>query len=269
MSNHISSLQNKVVKELLLLRDKRSARRRANCFSVEGCLEIQRALDSGFEIKELYYSESLLSEQSKSILRSVEAMAAVRITSLDDHVFRKLVVRENFDGLLAVFTYRIFTLSDLYDGQDPATFLAYENLEKPGNLGAALRSADGAGVRGVILTGNSLDPFGPNVIRASLGAIFSVPIVECSNEQLVRFCAEHGLDIYAASPCRDAIYYEKNFDNSCCFVLGSESRGLSSFWSEESSIEKISIPMIGTMDSLNVSVASAVLAYEAQRQRSR
>jgi len=269
MDKHISSAQNQTVKRLIQLREKRSVRKKLGVFCVEGSLEVQRALSNNFVLKEFYYCPKYLGQSGDELLASLKDDASVVMTSVEDHVFQKLAVRDNVSGVLAVFEKKTFSLSSLSELNEPLLLMAFENLEKPGNLGASLRSADGAGVSAVVLTGTSVDPYNPNSIRASLGTVFSVPVIECSNQELVDYCKQDSVEVYVAAPDAQDIYFDSDYTKPCCFVMGNEATGVTDFWMNHSDVKKVSIPMQGTADSLNVSVSGALLVYEARKQRLR
>lgn len=260
----ITSLQNPTLKTAINLWDKKYRNRRG-LFIVEGLREIERALSCGFEVSEVYYCTSVMNSQTKSILdQKLKSISS--ITELDEKCFAKLAMKSKTDGLIIVFKQKHLKLDDLYLGEKPL-LVCVENLEKPGNLGALLRSCDGAKVDALVVLENNMDIYNPNVIRSSLGTLFSVPVVSCFNEEFKNYLKAKEIKSFAAILAEDTLKYtECDYTQSTALLLGSEAYGLSDFWKKNADC-KVMIPMLGIADSLNVSVAGAVLIYESLRQR--
>lgn len=250
----ITSLQNSKVKEVVLLETKSRERRARGLFVIEGRREFERAVASGFCVQELFVVEGT------PVPEGFEAETVTR------EVYEKMAYRESTEGLVAVMKTKEKTLSDLNLSASPLV-IVLESVEKPGNLGAVLRSADAAGADAVIVCDPLTDLYNPNLIRASLGAAFSVPMIACSSEEAYRWLKEHGISILTAQLQDSELYYETDMVRPTAIVFGTEDRGLSDFWRERSDA-RIRIPMAGLMDSLNVSVSVAILTFEAVRQRS-
>jgi len=265
----ITSPQNAKIKQAAGLRD-RKARQSEGLFAAEGAREIERALGSDFQLHELFVAEDMFSEGAKDVVRAVSGQPGgeAKLIGVSAAAFSKLAMRESSDGLYAVFKSKRRTLQDIELSAHPL-FLVCEGVEKPGNLGALLRSADGAGADALIVIGSSsVDSYNPNVIRASLGTIFTVPVIEAELDELGAFFQRHEINVFAASPDAEKCYFEVDMRGPTALVLGSEASGLSPFWRKQGSL-LTKIPMMGIADSLNVSVAGALMLYEARRQRFR
>ncbi|NBB77973.1 MAG: RNA methyltransferase [Verrucomicrobia bacterium] len=264
---YIQSRQHEQVKNLVKLRE-RKHRDRQSRFLIEGLREIGHALSAGFAVDHLYFCPQCFPESGEhaDFVDNKLKTGAWPITRLSPEAFDKASHREGPDGLIAVATQQNNTLSDLKPGQ-PALLLVLEGIEKPGNLGAILRSADGASVDAVILVDCVLDLYNPNAVRSSQGLIFALPIVSTDRESLSQWLDAHKISCLATTPEAENLHWDVDYRGSCALFLGSESDGLSPFWLDHSE-QKIRIPMAGQADSLNVAAAAAVCLYEAKRQRS-
>lgn len=260
----ISSPTNPTIKELVRLKDRKGERAETS-FLVEGCREIERALTMGFRLEDLFVCQQSLSSHSESLLQKVVGKRTVEVTK---EAFAKVATREGSDGVIAVFADRCSTFNDILkrSGNRGPFVLAIENVEKPGNLGAILRTADGAGVDGVIMLGTTVDTWNPNVIRASLGGVFAVPVVSSRTEEFFDWCHQHKLETFAAVLSeKSRNLFGQRLRRPLAIILGSEATGLSEDIKTSAS-HHIMIPMHGVCDSLNVSVAAGILSYEAVRQ---
>jgi TrmH family RNA methyltransferase len=225
---------------------------------VEGYDEIQLALSAGHEPRTLLTSPELASRQLS--IPSAESLTVSRL------VFEKMSYRENPDGWLAVFPIPLMALDSLnLDTKSPLVIVA-ESIEKPGNLGAILRTADAAGVDAVLLCDPRVDAWNPNTVRASRGAIFSVPVIECENVSAWEWLKRKEIRVLAATPAADTLYTQANFRGPVALAVGTEDAGLTDFWLRHADV-RVKIPMIGKVNSLNVSVSTALIVYEAVRQR--
>lgn len=261
----ISSLKNPRVKAAIGL-SKSKARRETGLFTVEGAREIERALQSAYELEELFVCSKALSDDALGIVQKVEAAGKAELYDVSPPVFAKMAMREDSDGLVAVMKQKRRELATLKLGKSPL-ILAAQGIEKPGNLGALLRSADGAGVDLVVLLDETLDLYHAHAIRASLGTAFSVPVVEATSEEFRAFCKKVGVKTFAAALSPRAVgHTDVAYKGGAAIVLGAEAGGLTGDWLEEAD-HVVKIPMRGIADSLNVSTAGAVLLYEAVRQR--
>ena len=260
----ITSPTNPKIKDLVRLKD-RKGERAEECFVVEGLREINRAFQSGFELLELYQCLVLIPDLPKTLV----AKTYVALTYISQEAFQKVAVREGSDGLIAVFKARTIgleSLTTLVVGKVPL-IVAAEDVEKPGNLGAILRTADAAGVHAVVVLDQAVDPWNQHVIRASLGGVFSVPVIHATSEEFFAWCQKNKVSTVAAALSqRSSTVFKQNLKEPTAILLGSEARGLSKFWFENAT-HLAQIPMFGVCDSLNVSVAAAVFIYEAVRQR--
>lgn len=262
----ITSLQNPRVKQLVKLRDRRP-RDAAAQFLVEGYRQIRRALDKGFAPVELYFcSEWYPGDQGNEAQLLADAEAAgARIFELNKPAFAKVAYRERPDGLLAVLPQWRNELNDLKLSPTPF-LLVVEAIEKPGNLGTILRSADAAGVDGLIVCDPVTDLFNPNVVRASTGVLFSVPVVIAESDAVRAWLRARKIRAVATTPAAEGLHTAADLTGSVAIVMGSEQYGLSDAWLAEAD-ETVRIPMAGQADSLNVAMATIITLFEAVRQR--
>ncbi len=256
----ISSLQNPRVKHIVKLRDDKRQRRTDGLMLVEGLDEIQLALAAGHRPQTLFTAPEL----AIRTIASVQEESAEHIT-VSRAVFEKMSFRENPDGWLAVFPIPSIPLHELRLG-DPALVVVAESIEKPGNLGAILRTADAAQVDAVLVCDPRVDLWNPNVVRASRGAVFSVPTVECDSMSAFEWLTSQKIRLLAATPAAEAIYFDVDLRDPLAVLLGTEDEGLTDFWMSHADL-KVRIPMAGNVNSLNVSVSTALIVYEAVRQR--
>ncbi len=259
----ITSFKNPRIKSAIKLRDKKERNLRG-VFAFEGAREILRALKCGFEMEELFCCEDFFSPDSRQVAEQVDGSAKIGITA---DIFAKMATRNTTDGLWAVMKAKEQTLADL-DLANAPLLLGVHGGEKPGNLGALFRTADGMGADAVLLLEGTSSPFNHNAIRTSLGTIFSVPSVKASDREIVAVCKEQGIQIVAAALNERSVVYTKvDFTKPTLVLVGAEDVGLPNNWLNAAD-HVVQIPMRGVADSLNVSVAGAVLLYEALRQRS-
>ena len=264
----ISSLQNPRVKQLVKLRDRRP-RDEAGVFLVEGYREIRRALEKNVALREVYFSPDwFLGENEPALLEQAQA-AGAQLFELTKDAFAKVAYRERPDGLLAVAPQWQRSLAELSfpDGKVPF-LLVVEAIEKPGNLGTILRSADAAGCAAVIVCDPVTDIFNPNVVRASTGVLFSVPLVVADSQSVLAWLRDQGIRTVATTPAAEKIYSDVDLRGPLAVVMGSEQYGLSEFWLKNADLP-VRIPMAGQADSLNVAMATIITLFEAVRQRSR
>jgi len=261
----IISPHNPQVKNAVRLREKKERDSR-KLMIIDGYRAINLALNNRIFLKELFYCEKFFKRKGaeKDLINLAEEKGT-RIFNLAGKVFEKIAYGDNPEGVLAVAESMEKGLADLPKGKS-ALYLVLESLEKPGNLGAILRTADATGVEGVIVCDNQTDIYNPNVIRSSLGTFFAVPVVKTSSQDAIRWFKDNSIKIIAAILQAKTGYSQIDYKDTCALVLGSEDKGLSSAWLKESDF-KIKIPLLGQADSLNVSVAAAVILYEAIRQR--
>lgn len=254
----ITSLQNPRIKHIVRLRDDKRQRREDGLMLVEGYDEIRLALSAG------YKPRTLLSAPALAVNQMVEVDA--ESITVSRAVFEKMSYRENPDGWLAVFSIPYNSLNDLKLSLSPLIIIA-ESVEKPGNLGAILRTADAAHVDALLVCDPRVDLWNPNVVRASRGAVFSVPVVETENASALEWLKTRQIRVIAATPSATVMYSGIDLRQPVAIAVGTEDEGLTDFWMSNADL-KIKIPMMGKVNSLNVSVSTALIVYEAVRQRS-
>jgi TrmH family RNA methyltransferase len=274
----ITSLQNPRLKQLVKLRDRRP-RDEAGLFLVEGYRELKRALAAGVIPRELYCSPGWFLGENEPALIDGAQQAGALVFELSKEAFAKVSYRDRPDGLLAVAPQWHRILADLdvaghaktglgaaTSAAKPPLLLVVEAIEKPGNLGTLLRSADAAGVAAVIACDPVTDIFNPNVVRSSTGVLFSMPVVAAGNAEVRTWLRAHGIRAVATTPAAPALYTASDLRGPLAIIMGSEQYGLSEFWLKESDL-LVRIPMAGQADSLNVAMAAIITLFEAVRQR--
>ena len=265
--NIITSVQNARIKHVVALQQKSSLRREEGLFVVEGQREIEHCLEGGYEVVEVYKrsQESGVRSQESGVRREVEYLVTPQ-------VYEKMAYRGSTEGIIAVVKSKDHSLSSLLTPhsslleKDNPLVVVLESVEKPGNLGAILRSADAANVDAVIVCDPLTDLYNPNLIRASIGAVFTVPTVVCTSQECITFLKERKINILTAQLQDSYEYYDYDMTGPTAIVMGTESTGLTQQWREAADAH-IRIPMLGRLDSLNVSVSAAILMFEAVRQR--
>jgi len=260
----ITSLQNPRLKRLVRLRDRR-ARDEEQAFLVEGYREVRRALEKEVRLEELYFSREWFLGENEPALLAEAAAAGTAVFELSKDAFAKVAYRERPDGLLAVAPQWRRALADLTLPAHPF-LLVVEAIEKPGNLGTILRSADAAGCHAVIVCDPVTDLFNPNVVRASTGVLFSVPCLVAESPAVLEWLRRHGVRTVATTPAASALYSDSDLRGPVAIVMGSEQFGLSEFWLKNADLP-VRIPMAGQADSLNVAMAALITLFEAVRQR--
>lgn len=284
----ITSTQNPKIKRLLALQEKSSERRKSGLFVVEGRRELQHCVEAGFQIDSVFVKDPPLTPPVRE---------GVVTYAVSHHVYERIAYRGSTEGIIAIVRSKNHKLEDLLpsltgsEGVNGLTrcqavlsdrsrtpllrtgkvgggslFIVLESVEKPGNLGAVLRSADAAGATAVIVCDPLTDLYNPNLIRASIGACFTVPMVACSSEECIRFLKDNGVQILTAQLQDSELYYDTDMTCATAIVMGTESTGLTDQWRQAADAH-IRIPMLGRLDSLNVSVSAAILLFEAVRQR--
>ena len=273
----VTSASNPKIRNLLLLQEKSKARREQGLFVVEGRRELEHCIAAGYSVKTLFvcpeiagedfspcHSELSLCHSEFSPCHSERSEESL-VIEIPETLYRKVAYRESTEGIIAEVEYRERTLSDLNLPENPL-IMVLESVEKPGNLGAVLRSADAAGANAVLICDPLTDLYNPNLIRASIGAVFTVPTVACSSEDAIAFLQGRGIQILTAQLQDSSLYYDVDMRRGTALVMGTESTGLTDIWRKAASAH-IRIPMLGRLDSLNVSVSAAILLFEAVRQR--
>lgn len=261
--NVITSLQNSKVKRLVLLQQKSAERRKAGLFVVEGLRETEHCLAAGYELDSVFWCPQLMADGSEAfVAKHAVPNASYEVTK---EVYEKIAYRGSTEGIVALVRERRLTLEELTLGEQPL-IVVLESVEKPGNLGAVLRSADAAQADAVVVCDPLTDLYNPNLIRSSIGAIFTVPCVACTTDECIAFLKARGIRILTAQLQDSHLYYDTDMRQGTAIVMGTESTGLTDTWRRAADAH-IRIPMLGRLDSLNVSVSAAILLFEAVRQR--
>lgn len=265
----ITSLQNPKIKQLLLLQQKSAERRKSGLIVVEGQREIHHCLRAGYELDTMFCCPEIIASSDVDNA-DIEAIMSVaknsgRLFFVSQNVYEKIAYRGGTEGVIAEMKVIARGLDTLGLPADPLV-VVLEGVEKPGNLGAILRSADAAGVDAVIVSDPRTDLYNPNLIRSSVGGLFTVPCVACSSVECIAFLKERGIRILTAQLQDSSLYYDTDMRSATAIVMGTESTGLTEQWRKAADAH-IRIPMLGEIDSLNVSVSAAILMYEAVRQR--
>jgi RNA methyltransferase, TrmH family len=266
MKRELTSPQNPKIKETLALRDRRD-RDQTSLFLIEGYRELKRAAEGGITIRRLFVSEEFfLGSNEPELIHQITSLGA-EIFYCPAHIFEKLSYRDRPDGLLGVAVQMKYSLPELLATLHASPLLLVaEAIEKPGNLGTMLRSADAAGVNGVIVCDRCTDIYNPNVVRASVGTLFTQPVVEAGGAETLLRLQEKKIQVVAATPSATQEFTEVDLTGPIAIVVGTEQLGLSDAWMQSADI-KVRIPMHGKADSLNVAVATTLMLYEAVRQR--
>ncbi len=290
----VTSAQNPKIKELLALQEKAKARREKGLFVVEGRRELGHCIEAGFDVRSVFVCKEIAGEKemdeifgyiAPSAQRDADIAAAAQhdndiasadgtlnrkdgpnIIEVPKELYRKIAYREGTEGIIAEVRVRKRNLEDL-DLRENPLIIVLESVEKPGNLGAVLRSADACGVDAVIVCDPATDMYNPNLIRASIGAVFSVQTVAAGSEEVIGWLKSRGIKILTAQLQDSELYYDTDMTCGTAIVMGTEATGLTDIWRRNADAH-IRIPMLGRLDSLNVSVSAAILLYEAVRQRS-
>lgn len=264
----LTSLQNPQVKQVFHLRD-RHERDKTGLFLIEGYREILRATDAGWKIEKLYTCPSLFLGTNEGDLIQRLRTRGTAIITCDEKVFHKMSYRDRPDGLLALAPQRLLSLEELKKREQKNKvpfFVVAEAIEKPGNLGTILRSSDAVGVSGLIVSDRCTDIYNPNVVRASVGTLFTVPVAEAKGDETLHWLKDQGISILAATPQAEKEFTQVDLTGPVAIAIGTEQLGLSQKWMEQAHLQ-VRIPMRGVADSLNVAMATTLLLYEVLRQR--
>jgi TrmH family RNA methyltransferase len=276
-TEQVTSAQNPKIKNLLLLQEKSKARREQGLFVVEGRRELEHCLEAGFQVRTLFICPELAGNdalpgaftrtgpRSGAEGRASSPATDPLVIEIPENLYRKVAYRESTEGIIAEVECKERRLEDLELSEHPLV-MVLESVEKPGNLGAVLRSADAARADAVIVCDPLTDLYNPNLIRASLGGIFTVPTVAATSEETIAWLKARGIRILTAQLQDSSWYYDIDMTVGTALVMGTESTGLTDIWRRAADAH-IRIPMLGRLDSLNVSVSAAILLFEAVRQR--
>ena len=264
MTKLISSLQNPLIKNIQLLEEKPRERKIQNLIVIEGFREIRLAALSGFTITTLIYCRELIDNKELNNLVS-HALSSFEMAEVPLDIYNKLAYRKDYGGVIALANPKRLLFRDIKLSRNPL-ILVLESVEKPGNLGAILRTADAAYLDAVIICDPQTDIYNPNSIRSSLGCIFTMPVVTSTSEHTIMWLKSNKIAMFATALTATHFYHETDFRHASAIIMGSEATGLSQIWMDEAD-HLIKIPMNGKIDSLNVSASAAIVIFEALRQR--
>ncbi|NCT09331.1 MAG: RNA methyltransferase [Flavobacteriia bacterium] len=255
----ITSIQNPFIKNILKLQEKARERKKQGFFLIEGKREIQLAKKGGYEITSLLFLSTVINDTLLIDFQDIEQIL------ISQEIYDKLAYRNTTEGFLAIAKTKSLSLSDIKLSENSLILVA-ESIEKPGNLGAILRTADAANINAVLIADAKSDLYNPNIIRSSVGCVFTNQIAIGTSEEIITFLREKKIQIFAATLQNSNEYYLENFTKPSAIVVGTEDTGLTEIW-RTNATQNINIPMQGMIDSMNVSVAAAILLFEAKRQR--
>ncbi len=256
----ITSTQNDFIKFLLQLQEKAKVRRQTGTFLIEGMREIELSIKGGYDIETILFCPDLT---PKSL--DISMFQSHEIIEISKEVYQKLAYRDTTEGIIGVAKSKNLALSELKLSQNPLILIA-EAPEKPGNIGAMLRTADASNLDAVIIANPKTDLYNPNIIRSSVGTIFTNQIATGTTQEIIDFLQSKKINFYCATLQNATSYHTQNYTTPTAIVVGTEAKGLTQEW-RDAATENIIIPMQGTIDSMNVSVAAAILIFEAKRQR--
>ena len=262
MYKEITSLQNPLIKEILQLQEKSRTRKKLSLCIVEGKREILLAQKANYQIKTLLYYDGIFDEKWLNDFR----LENHQIIKVSKEVYQKIAFRDTTEGVIAIIETKDLLLDQITINKKNPLILVIEAPEKPGNIGALLRTADAAHIDAVLIANPKTDMFNPNIIRSSVGCVFTNQIATGSTEEIIKFLQHHDIAIYCAALTASKLYHTISFKDSCAIVVGTEATGLSDEWLKNST-QNIIIPMQGEIDSLNVSVSAGIIIFEAKRQR--
>lgn len=261
MTKQITSIQNPFIKSLVLLQEKAKARKQSGTFLIEGKREIELAIKGNYQLETILFLPELITENeiNKLVKNKVE------LIEITKEVYQKLAYRDTTEGILAVAKTKTLSLNDLKLPEN-ALVLVMESIEKPGNIGAMLRTCDAANIDAVIIANPKTDLYNPNIVRSSVGCLFTNQIATDTTENVIQFLKDKKIAIYGATLQNSNFYHTQDYTTASALVVGTEATGLTQAW-RDNATQNIIIPMQGEIDSMNVSVASAILLFEAKRQR--
>ncbi len=262
MIKEITSIQNSLIKEILQLQEKSRVRKKLGLCVVEGHREIGLAQKADYKIETLLYCEDIFDIAGLSRFK-IETSQLVKISK---DVYQKIAFRGTTEGVIAIIKTKKTNLDAILFKRENPLVLVAEAPEKPGNIGALLRTADAANVDAVIIANPKTDIYNPNIIRSSVGCVFTNQIATGTTEDIIEFLQQKDIQIFCTSLTASKLYHSIDYTSSCAIVVGTEATGLSEQWLENSN-ENIIIPMQGQIDSLNVSVSGAIVIFEVKRQR--
>lgn len=264
MYKHISSIQNPLVKEIVQLKDKSRVRKKSKRFIIEGQRELSIALKGGYRIETILFDSSIIFVDDITAMINSDSTELIEISA---EVYQKLAYRTTTEGIIAIAKTKELSLKSIKFNTTTPLMLVAEAPEKPGNIGAILRTADAANVDVVIIANPKTDLYNPNIIRSSVGCVFTNQIATGSTSEIIAFLKANNINSYCAALKDDSeAYHLQDYTKATALVVGTEATGLSEEWLSNAS-KNIIIPMQGEIDSMNVSVAAGILIFEAKRQR--
>ena len=257
----ITSIQNPLIKSLVQLQEKAKSRKQSGSFLIEGKREISLATKGGYQLETILFLPELMSENEIKKIINFQ----IEIIEINKEVYQKLAYRDTTEGILAIAKTKLFSLSSIKLPENPLILIA-EAPEKPGNIGALLRTADAANLDAVIIANPKSDLYNPNVVRSSVGCLFTNQIATGTTQEIIIFLKENKINFYCATLQNSTSYHTQDYTRPTAIVVGTEATGLTDAW-RNAATQNIIIPMSGEIDSMNVSVAAAILIFEAKRQR--
>ncbi|AXT50185.1 RNA methyltransferase [Aquimarina sp. BL5] len=265
MHKQITSNQNPKIKFLNQLKDKSRVRKKENRFFIEGRREISLAISGGYQLEHIYYCDSIISKEEVFSITKISS-SEIDYFEITSEIYQKLSHRSTTEGILAIAKSKETLLSNLDLHTDNPLILVAESPEKPGNIGALLRTADAAKVDAVLIANPRTDIYNPNIIRSSVGCVFTNKVAAGSTLEIINFLTNKKINIYGAALQSSENYYTQDYTKPTAIVVGTEDKGLTDEWLKNTT-QNIKIPMSGVIDSMNVSVAAGILIFEAKRQR--
>jgi TrmH family RNA methyltransferase len=257
----ITSIQNPLIKSLVLLQEKAKARKQSGTFLIEGKREIELATKGNYQLETILFFPELITENEINKL----VKSKVELIEITKEVYQKLAYRDTTEGILAIAKTKTLSLNDIKLPEN-ALILVMESIEKPGNIGAMLRTCDAANIDAVIIANPKTDLYNPNIVRSSVGCLFTNQIATDTSENVIQFLKDKKIAIFCATLQNSNFYHTQDYTTASALVVGTEATGLTQAW-RDNATQNIIIPMQGEIDSMNVSVASAILLFEAKRQR--
>lgn len=259
----ITSPQNPLIKSLVLLQEKAKTRKQSGMFLIEGVREIELAVKGNYQLATLLFVSDLCNENE--LKKIIGSNSHLEIIEISKEVYQKLAYRDTTEGIVAVAKTKSHLLSELILPENPL-ILVMESIEKPGNIGAMLRTCDAAKIDAVLIADAKTDLYNPNIVRSSVGCLFTNQIAMGTTEEIIDFLQQNNINFYSATLQNSNDYHTIDYSKPSALVVGTEATGLTKSWREKAT-QNIIIPMQGEIDSMNVSVAAAILLFEAKRQR--
>lgn len=265
MIKKITSLQNPIIKDVIKLQEKSRERKKRGIFIIEGKRELSLAQKGNYEIETvLFVTEIITLEELEKSIPNNNSLSIIEITA---EIYHKIAYRDSTEGVISIVKTKEHTLQSVQLPAKNPLVLVLESIEKPGNIGAILRTADAANMDAVFIADPKTDLYNPNIIRSSVGCVFTNQIIIATSEDIISFLKKQNITIYSATLQNSNEYCKEDYRKPSAIVVGTEATGLTKIW-RENATKNINIPMQGEIDSMNVSVACAIITFEAVRQRS-